>query len=67
MDKFVVRKPKNSPNSSPTKRGNRTLKQATLESLRVRYLRFMFAYGVLDASDGTLSYRKVVMVMECVA
>lgn len=66
MDKFVVRTPRNSPNSSPTKRGNGTLKQATLESLKVCHLYFMFAYGVLDVSDGDLSYRKVVMVVECV-
>ncbi|KAK4320586.1 hypothetical protein Pmani_008590 [Petrolisthes manimaculis] len=33
MDKFVVRLPRNSTNS-PTKKGNRTLKQATLESLK---------------------------------
>ncbi|KAK3855662.1 hypothetical protein Pcinc_037953 [Petrolisthes cinctipes] len=33
MDKFVVRLPRNSPNS-PTKKGNGTLKQATLESLK---------------------------------
>lgn len=67
MDKFVVRTPRNSPNSSPRKRGNGTLRQATLESLKVRYLHFMSSYGVFDVSDGNLSYRKVVIMVECVA
>lgn len=34
MDKFVVRTPKSSPSSSPTKRGRMNLKQATIESLK---------------------------------